>query len=268
MPDFVSLQKRQDMEYKCDISPKMITVADLLTDAFVGMNHCITDTGKNLIVEVPKKMCETVRATLKQQFPDVALIRNAYPMMEDLHDFILIKPLISEAPIFDDNGVSLPELEKLLVDHDSDKEYESLAEADIQKEFQRAFELYQVNTSRLLRYASRKGKKEEIQNRLEQIDNQRVKIVHTIQDFFRKEPIERAWLFGSFSRMEERSDSDIDILVDLDKTVPIGLLQYAKMINELETLLGRRVDMVERRSLKPFAQKSINQDKVLVYERA
>ena len=246
----------------------MITVADLLTDAFVGMNHCITDTGKNLIVEVPKKMCETVRDTLKQQFTDVALIRNAYSMMEDLHDFILIKPLISEAPIFEDNGVSVPELEKLLVDHDSDKEYESLAEADIQKEFQRAFELYQVNTSRLLRYASRKGKKEEIQNRMDQIDRQRVMTVHTIQDFFRKKPIERAWLFGSFSRMEERSDSDIDILVDLDKTVPMGLLQYAKMINELEALLGRRVDMVERRSLKPFAQKSINQDKVLVYERA
>ena len=68
--------------------------------------------------------------------------------------------------------------------------------------------------------------------------------------------------------MEERADSDIDILVDLDKTVPMGLLQYAKMINELEALLGRRVDMVERRSLKPFAQESINQDKVLVYERA
>lgn len=256
------------MEYKCDISPKMITVADALTDAFVGMNHCITDTRKNLIVEVPKKMCETVLDTLKQKFLDVALIRNAYPMMEDLHDFILIKPLISEAPIFDNNGVNMPELEKLLVDHDSDKEYDSLTEADIQKEFQLAFELYKVNTSRLLRYASRKGKKEEIQRRMDLIDKQRVKTVRAIQDFFSQEPIERAWLFGSFSRMEERADSDIDILVDLDKTVPMGLLQYAKMINELEALLGRRVDMVERRSLKPFAQESINQDKVLVYERA
>ena len=68
--------------------------------------------------------------------------------------------------------------------------------------------------------------------------------------------------------MEERPDSDIDILVDLDNSVSMGLLQYAKMINELEALLGRRVDMVERRSLKPFAKESINQDKELVYERA
>ena len=68
--------------------------------------------------------------------------------------------------------------------------------------------------------------------------------------------------------MEERQDSDIDILVDLDPSVPIGLLQYAGMVNKLESLLGRKVDMVATGSIKPFAQESINKDKVLVYERA
>ena len=256
------------MDYKCNISPKMMEVASVLIDAFEGMDHCITDTQKNLIVEVPKSMCEAVRATLKQRFPDVALIRNAYSMIEDLHDFILVKPLITEAPIFNDNGIRIPELEKLLVDHSADKEYASIPEVDIQKEFQRAFELYPVNTSRLLRYAGRKGKKEEIQYRMEQIDPQRVKTVHSIQEFFRQEPVKRAWLFGSFSRMEEKPDSDIDILVDLDTSAPMGLLQYAGMINKLETLIGRRVDMVEKSSIKPFALESINRDKILVYERA
>lgn len=256
------------MDYKCDISPKMMEVASVLIDAFVGMDHCITDMQKNLIVEVPKTMCEAVRATLKKQFPDVALIRNAYSMIEDLHDFILVKPLISEAPIFNDNGIRVPELEKLLVDHSADKEYAAIPVADIQREFQRAFELYPVNTSRLLRYAGRKGKKEEIKNRIEQIDSQRVKTVHSIQDFFRHEPVKRAWLFGSFSRMEEKPDSDIDILVDLDTSIPMGLLQYAGMINKLEAVVGRRVDLVEKGSVKPFALESINRDKVLVYERA
>ena len=65
----------------------MQAIADILIDAFVGMDNCITDIGRNIIVEVPKGMCEAVRNTLKQTFPDVALIRNAYPMMEDLHDF-------------------------------------------------------------------------------------------------------------------------------------------------------------------------------------
>ena len=148
-------------------------------------------------------MCEAVRAELKHAFEDVALIRNAYPMMEDLHDFILVKPLISEAPVYEQGGVSVPELEKMLVDHDADKEYATLSDSDIQKEFQRAFEVYPVNTSRLLRYAGRKGKKEEIENRILRIDRNRVDIVRSIQDYLRDEPVEKAWLFGSFSRMEE-----------------------------------------------------------------
>lgn len=64
------------MEYKCVISPKMHVVADLLIETFVGMDHCITDTGRNLVVEVPRNQCETVRSALKQQFQDVALLKT------------------------------------------------------------------------------------------------------------------------------------------------------------------------------------------------
>lgn len=68
--------------------------------------------------------------------------------------------------------------------------------------------------------------------------------------------------------MEERPESDIDILIDLDMSVPMGLLQYAGMINTLENLLKRKVDLVTNGTVKPFAQESINRDKVLIYERA
>lgn len=249
------------------ISPKMRAVEDLLMEAFVGMNHCISEMEENLIVETPKGLCEAVRAELKKHFRDVALIKNAYPLIEDLHDFILVKPLISESPLFKQDGLSVPELEKLLVDHASDKEFVYLPEAALQKEFQRAFELFPVNTSRLYRYAGRKGEKEEIQKRVERIDQHRVSIVHTIQDFFKQEPVEKAWLFGSFSRMEEKPESDIDILIDLDKSEPFGLLQFAGMINKLESRLGKKVDLVENSMIKPFALDSINHDKILIYER-
>lgn len=254
------------MDYRSIISPKMLAVENVLLDGCVGMNHCITDTGRNLVVEVPRSSCDEVRTLLKSKFPDVALIKNAYAMVEDLHDFILVKPIISESPLAVKEGVSVPELEKVLVDHEADKEYAAMTDSEIQKEFQKAFELYSVNTSRLLRYAARKGKKEEISNRIGRINRERVDIVHTIQDFFVNEPVERAWLFGSFSRMEERKDSDIDILVDLDLSVPIGL-RYAGMINNLQELLGRKVDLVANGSVKPFAQANINRDKMLVYER-
>ncbi|MBP5336473.1 MAG: nucleotidyltransferase domain-containing protein [Bacteroidales bacterium] len=188
--------------------------------------------------------------------------------MEDLHDFILVKPIISEAPVYEERRVVVPELEKVLVDHSADKEFASLSDEEIQREYQRAFELYHVNTSRLLRYAGRKGKKEEVQVRVRQIDQERVRIVHTIQDFFQQEPVERAWIFGSFSRMEERPDSDIDILIDLASSAKVGLLYYAGIINHLQERLGRKVDLVANGSIKPFALDSINRDKVLVYERA
>ncbi|MBO4566835.1 MAG: nucleotidyltransferase domain-containing protein [Bacteroidales bacterium] len=68
--------------------------------------------------------------------------------------------------------------------------------------------------------------------------------------------------------MEERPDSDIDILIDLDTSAPIGLLQHAGMINDLEALLGIKVDIVECNTVKLFARDSINRDKVLIYERA
>lgn len=256
------------MEYKSIITPKMREVADHLIDSFVGMDHCITESGRNLIVEVPKGMCEQVRASLKPKFDDVALIRNAYAMIDDLHDFILVKPLVSEAPLRYEDGIMVPALEKLLVDHDADKEYASLTNEDIQREYQLAFEVYPVNTSRLLRYAARKGEKEETLKRVSQIDQDRVKIIKSIQDFFLNEPVKKAWMFGSFSRMEDGPDSDIDILVDLDHSVPVGLIRYAGMANELEGILGRKVDLVAEGSVKPFAQANIDHDKVLIYERA
>ena len=256
------------MRYKSTLSPKMQDVARLLTEEFPGMDHCITDSRRNLIVEVPKGECEPVRTFLKKHFQDVALIKNAYPLIEDLHDFILVKPLVSESPVYQESGVPVPELEKLLVDRDADREYAFLSEDEIQKEYQRAFELYPVNTSRLLRYAGRKGKKEEVRDRIRRIDQNRVAVIRSIQSFFQEKHVERVWIFGSFSRMEETPESDIDILVELDASEPVGLLQYAGMINALETLLHRKVDLVAKGSVKPFAEESINRDKVLVYERS
>jgi len=255
------------MEYRVNITPQMRAVNQVLLEECIGVDHCIFQRGRNTIVEAPKKDTAHIIMVLKRHFTDVADIRKAYLMLEDLHDFILVKPLVSEAPLSNHDAIPIPSVEKTLVDCLADREYASLSDAEIQQTFQRAFEIYHVNTSRLLRYAGRKGKKEEVRHRMNKIDQGRISIVHTIQDFFLGEPVKRAWLFGSFSRMEERPDSDIDILVDIDASKHVGLLYYAGMVNNLEKLLDRKIDLVTDGTLKPFANESVNHDKVLIYER-
>lgn len=95
-----------------------------------------------------------------------------------------------------------------------------------------------------------------------------VDMIPKMQRFFATRPVNRAYLFGSCSRGEERADSDVDILVDLDKSKPIGLFQYVAMKMDLQDILHREVDLVERDELMPFAQESANRDKFLIYERA
>lgn len=94
-------------------------------------------------------------------------------------------------------------------------------------------------------------------------------ITKTIADYLATQPVTKAWLFGSYARGEQREDSDVDILVDFDHdNASIGLMEYVHMINDLSKRLGRSVDLVEAGTLLPFAERSANQDKYLIYERA
>ena len=90
----------------------------------------------------------------------------------------------------------------------------------------------------------------------------------TIAEYFKTQPVLKAWLFGSYARGEATPESDVDILVEFDHSSPIGLFAYARMWRELEERLGRQVDLVEEGTLLPFAVESANRDKKLVYERA
>ena len=91
-------------------------------------------------------------------------------------------------------------------------------------------------------------------------------IKNSLAEYFKAQPVLKAWLLGSFSREEQTPDSDVDILVLLDKSRPIGL-KFFGMWSDLEDLLGRKVDLVSEGTLLPFAQESANKDKILIYER-
>ena len=89
----------------------------------------------------------------------------------------------------------------------------------------------------------------------------------TIADYFKTQPVLKAWLFGSFARGEETPESDVDILVEYDKDARISLLTISHMMGELEKSTGRKVDLIEEGCLLPFAVESANRDIQVIYER-
>jgi predicted nucleotidyltransferase len=100
------------------------------------------------------------------------------------------------------------------------------------------------------------------------IDKMKQAIVNKLQAFFPAYPVEKAWIFGSYARGEETRKSDVDVLVRFDKDAHITLIDYAGIMIDLEKLLHRKVDLVEEGTLYRFAQESVEQDKLLVYERS
>ena len=90
----------------------------------------------------------------------------------------------------------------------------------------------------------------------------------TVAEYFKTQPVLKAWLFGSYSRGEQTNESDVDILVQYDRSQRIGLLKISGMHIDLENLLEHKVDIVEEGTLRPWAIESINKDKCLIYERA
>ena len=89
-----------------------------------------------------------------------------------------------------------------------------------------------------------------------------------IAEYFKTQPVLKAWLFGSYARGEEREDSDVDLLVKFDRRIPIGLFAYLRIHRELEEKLGRKVDLVEEGTLRPAAQSTANRDLRVIYERS
>lgn len=71
----------------------------------------------------------------------------------------------------------------------------------------------------------------------------------------------RVRLFGSAARRSERSDSDTDILVSADHST---IFDLAAMEEELERSLGRKVQVVSDRGLKPSARDAILREAVEV----
>lgn len=91
-------------------------------------------------------------------------------------------------------------------------------------------------------------------------------IIENIVKYFRGKPISKAWLFGSVSRGEDSPASDVDILVELEPNSKLGL-RFFRMINDLEKICNRKVDLVAQDMLDPHIISQVDKDKILIYAR-
>jgi len=70
-------------------------------------------------------------------------------------------------------------------------------------------------------------------------------------------------LFGSYAAGSQKQDSDVDLLVDFSKTK--SLLEKGKIMNELQDLLKKDIDLVSRRNIKPSLKPYINKQLITLY---
>ena len=74
--------------------------------------------------------------------------------------------------------------------------------------------------------------------------------------------VSHAAVFGSVARGEARSDSDVDVLVELDRDRPMGIFEYARLKLYVNEILNGAGDVVNRRTLKPLLRDSVLRDAI------
>lgn len=127
-----------------------------------------------LILEAEKETTQAVFIYLNEQKKNVFL-KPTKEVFEryiiDKENVIIVKALISEAPIQNIKDFKTSTLEKTLVDLFCDDIIFSAYQGnEMKKIYKNAFSKYSINESKLLRYANRRGKKEELKDYLLQIN--------------------------------------------------------------------------------------------------
>ncbi len=80
---------------------------------------------------------------------------------------------------------------------------------------------------------------------------------HLLNDY----PIKSIAIFGSYSRNENRNDSDLDILVEFNDKIGIRFIDLA---DEIENIVGVKVDLVSKDGIKEKYLKAIDLDLIYV----
>lgn len=77
--------------------------------------------------------------------------------------------------------------------------------------------------------------------------------------------VTHAALFGSRARGDNRPDSDIDIMIEVDPAAPVGVYEYVALKNYIAGLFDGPVDVVSRDGLKPYVRPAATADAVYAF---
>jgi len=119
------------------------------------------------VLELDKDVTESVFYALKEQGKQVYIEPDAETFnlyINSSEDVIILKHLISEAPLQEIDKITLQTMEKLLVDMTIDTKVYAAQQGEIEFIYANAFEKYEVNKNKMKRYAYRRNRENEIEN--------------------------------------------------------------------------------------------------------
>ena len=88
-----------------------------------------------------------------------------------------------------------------------------------------------------------------------------------VAEYFKDKPIKSVYLFGSYARGEAKSKSDIDLLISLFENSKITYFTLGGYLYDLQNLFLKKVDLVHEKAIKPFLEKNIEDEKLLLVSK-
>ena len=92
----------------------------------------------------------------------------------------------------------------------------------------------------------------------------REKMFRRIVQLLRNEGARRIAVFGSYARVEEKKQSDIDLIVEFNSRK--SLIDLVRIERELSEELGIKVDLLTERSISPYLIDKIRREMKVIYE--
>ena len=129
------------------------------------VHYTIVEAEKDVVDAVVSKLSELNKKVVLKN-PTLETINHFLPS----NDVIVVKNLISQAPLFSSKKLYSPRIEKILVDVLCDGELSFFRGMESVYVYQKAFDLCEINVNALKRYASRRNKLEEVESLLKDVE--------------------------------------------------------------------------------------------------